>query len=266
MKFNFEKAKDIIKKTTVGAGIVTASLSSLKSNAQEIKQDQDTIKNKTEISMDPEYYRNEYIKYMEHPSYKVRLAKEMYGDEVIDEEKQKNIDKTYEDRVNKIKNISIEMMPNVEDPLLDSSYYSILNKSVKTTPRASSHELTHSLDHIGNFMARQKGFEDKKNEFLDLKKILKKYNYMSKSTEIKARLNSLRIKAINMYGFDLNNEFDINNYEKLREDKEYEELRFNLNLTNEQINELMKYTAMNERENDTYYHPDWNYYNNNNQS
>lgn len=261
MKF-FEGFKKDVKKVAVGSAVVAATLAPMNSTAQETNQNSDNL-NKTEVSMNPEFYRNEYIKYMEHPSYKQRLAKEMYGDDVIDEEKQSIIDKEYEKRFNRIKSIPIEMMPNVEDPLQDSSHYSIINKSIKTTPLAASHEIQHSIDNNDKWAVRQKGFENKKTEFLDFKKILEEYNYLSNSSEIKARLNSLRFKAIKMYGFDLNNDFNINDYEKLREDKEYEELRFNLNLTNEQINELMKYTAENESDNNIYQHSGWNYNNNN---
>lgn len=266
MKFNFEKAKDIVKKTIIGSAVTAASLTPMKSNVQENTSDSNI--NKTEVSkkedsnlsMDPEFYRNQYIKYMKHPSYKERLTKEMYGDEVINEDKMTYINNEYENRLNKIKNIKIEMLQNTEDPSMDSSYYSMINKSIKTSPYAAFHEMQHGIDHNHNKWAvKQKGFEDKKNEFLTLKKILEKYNYFSNSSEIKARLNSLRLKAIAIYGFDLNNDFNINDYEKLRDDKEYKELRFILNLTNEQINELMKYTAENKKSDDTYYHPDWDY-------
>lgn len=242
MKFNFE---NIIKKATLGSAIVTASLSPLKSTGQEIQQDYENVKNKTEISMDPESYRNEYIKYMEHPSYKERLAKEMYGDEIIDGDKQQNIDSEYEKRLTKIKNVPIEMLPIVDDVSKDTSHYSIIDKLVKTTPYAAFHELSHSLDHAGNMMVRQKGFQDALYKNLDDSTRIANYDYFSRRSEIKARLNSLRLKAVSLYGFDLNDNFDIKKFDKLRDDKEYLELRFNLNLTNEQINDLMKYTAEN---------------------
>lgn len=245
MKFNFEKTKEIIKKAALGSAIVTASLSPLKSNSQEIKQGEDNIKNKTEISMDPESYRNEYIKYIEHPSYKQRLTKEMYGDDIIDADKQEIIDSEYEKRLSKIKSVPIEMLPPIDDASKDTSYFSLTTKSIKTTPNASYHELSHSLDYKDNFMTKQKGFQGQLDKYLDNTIEILNSNYLSNRSEIKARLNSLRLKAIKLYGFDLNEDFDINKFEQLRNNKEYLDLRFKLNFNNEQINELMKYTAEN---------------------
>lgn len=275
MKFNSEKIKKVVKKTVIGAGIIVTPIISSGQNSSNSEIAHKNIQN-TEINKDKniennqEFYINKYIKYMEHPSYKQRLAKEMFGDVNINEAMQNIVDEEYNKRINKIYSIIIEMIPDVDNPTKDTSNFSPSNKVVTSTPRAIFHEIQHRLDNNDdNFIIRQKGFEEVKNKNIGLKTILENYNYFGRSDEIKARLNSLRIKAIMMYGFDLNTDFDINNYEKLREDKEYNELRFDLNLTNEQINELMKYIAINDKNNvddKTYVHPGWDYGNENNKA
>jgi len=368
MKFNFEKAKDIIKKTTIGVGVVAGSFSSLESKAQETKKD--TIQNNTEVSMDQEFYRNEYIKYMEHPSYKERLAKEMYGDKVITNDDQQIIDNEFNKRLNQIKTVHIYMLPNIYEKTNDPSYYSLIDNEVNTTPYAAPHELSHAVDYSDEFASREIGLANTLDKFLKDRAIeyfrfiksseteeyrnkmllfssivkqyilenknnvkftipdgylqenessydfmmnqldelnlrnfdLKKYNeyisssdreiinkhkqiieltvdinkyldklsklqnnhfYYLKNTEIKARLNYLRIRAINEYKYDQGSEFQINKFDELKNDKQYQELKENLGFTDEQINELMKYTAMNEdddkNEGGTYYHPGCNY-------
>lgn len=264
MKF-FEGLKKNADKAIIGSAVIASSLSPIESRAQEVKKDitpnkielNDTVTK--ESSMNPEFYINKYIKYMEHPSYKQRLAKEMFGDVNINEERQSIVNEEYNKRINKIYNIIIEMIPDVDDPTKDTSNFSPSSKIVTSTPRAILHEIQHRLNNNDdNFIIRQRGFEEVKNKNIGLKTILENYNYLGRSDEIKARLNSLRIKAIMMYGFDLDTDFDIKKYEKLREDKEYNELRFDLNLTNEQINELMKYIAM-DTESNNYYNSKWDY-------
>src|SRR3989339_1551338 len=109
MKF-FEGFKKDMKKVAVGSAVVAASLVPMKSVEQE--NTSNTNQDKTEInkegksiaSMDPEFYRNEYIKYMEHPSYKERLAREIYGDSIITKDMQKIIDIKFTERLKQIKN------------------------------------------------------------------------------------------------------------------------------------------------------------------
>lgn len=385
MKFNFEQAKEAIKKTAIGAGIITSSFGNLE--AQESKtQEKEPIK--TEVAADntqeAEYYRNEYIKYMEHPSYKERLAKEMYGDKIIDEEKQANIDREYKQRLAQIKKVSIDIQENLTE---NANFRPQINK-VYADKNAAYHELSHSID----FRKRQSVFEETKKNHYELKKdslieggfnktkekyvsdpikdyeefiqseqpkkyienisllhtilndlsnksnekvminfklsnlstsnifdsnqtknnkninildcvkdlenngsyiLLRNLNnkdlheiydsnkglmrnifdyenkmqelllgiYYKENTEIKARLNSLRLKATNKFGFDLNEKFDINKFPGLKTESEYYDLKDNLKLSNKQINELMKYTAMNEERNkkNDYYHGEWNY-------
>lgn len=332
---------------------------------------------------DPEYYRNQYIKYMEHPSYKVRLAKEMYGDEIIDEEKQKNIDQEYNERIYQIKNVPIFIDEERGPHGKENSKYDREHDFVVSNKQDIFHELSHSVDwrksninpnekdkgfhnkylsmetgsendilseieslelekykilgdyeieyrknysefiklineyiinnensndfkekysdidalkkeinseynHIsldrfyelfnspseqlfflknyGDLMQKIQDYQEKEKVYNKRINILYSYfNYLNTNTEIKARLNYLRLKAIEKHGFDLSKNFDINNYEELKKDPQYQDLKIDLGFSDEQINELMKYTAENENINEkdeTYYHPEWDYNNN----
>lgn len=408
MKFNFENIKKEAKKIVIGTGVVASTLGNLEaqeakpnlsekeinktevvndtlnqetreqvkqqrqlSDQQRIKEIENDLKISKESneSNDPEFYRNEYLKYMEHPSYKQRLAKEMFGDEIIDEEKQKNINKEYKLRTKEIENVNIDIS-SLQNPML--SYFNPKDNSIYTGQYAAFHELSHAAETKDGNNILEKGFDDLKNkvgvsdsiqnldkkyqDFLDnletkeyrqncllLNKIVRKYliknknsiknreeitlywatpdkskedlyeialeytndptvnfdsyvdflkeecikeiyiknkklidnmrkysnkknilfsyipskKYFEQNTEIKARLNHLRIKAIQDYNFDINNNFNINNFKELKKDRQYLELK-GIGMTDEQINELMKYTAMNDEKGD-YYNPDWNY-------
>ena len=366
MKF-FEGLKKNIKEVVVGSAVVAGSVLPLESSAQEANNENVDIK-KTEISMDPEFYRNEYIKYMMHPSYLERLGKEIYGDSTINKEMQNNIDIEFSKRLDKIDRIPISMIPNVKEKEHDPSIYSkhtkddITIENVTTTPHAANHELTHATHdsiYAGFESIKNKYIEDKelkldsteieiyKNKHQEFIKILNEYliknkenirftipdeyiweketaynfilsllntensknfdmqkffeyfnlkdiniiyneypqlikelesfekikeenkinnyvnNYFRQSTEIKARLNHLRMRAVNEFGYDMHNELDINKFQELKNDRQYNELKEKLNLSDEQINELMKYVAVNQNNDkgngDTYYHPGLNY-------
>lgn len=301
-------------------------------------------------NIDPEYHRSEYLKYMNDPAYKDRLAKEMYGDDILDETKQSAIDLEYKYRLDNIKNVQINMNKKIQDESEDPSSYNPYEKTISTTPRASLHELTHATAHRDD-AGIQKGFIDIKNKYipdqssvyvnyikgnetkianlndislakivkeyiinnkdnikfkvndmtissngcknaydfvlkqtndtkngLDLfqfheylssedqekiysnnkellenmkeysqkfNKIYSKFNYYSKNSEIKARLDFLRLRAVKEYNFDQKNDFDINKFLDIKNDRQYKELKEKLDLTDDQINELMKYTAEN---------------------
>ena len=369
MKFNFEKIKKVIKKSALGTAVLLTSASALDAQEQIVSSKEI---NQTEVN-DSEFYRNEYIKYMEHPSYKERLSKEMYGDEKIDEEKQKKIDREYEDRMKQIKNVLLENA----NGLFDSSFVPDSNK-VHGIPFTFNHEFSHSLDfrlrkpiltetskNYFEFITDstiENGFNDKKELFFNLNKLnadllqlekekndsikkeeynrrlfkfvdilniyinnnkdniqfcheksfnfvlneLNKLNrknfnvqkfykyfnyrdqiniihddlellqelesyenqqkfyddkisklkiikdYYASNSEIKARLNHLRLRAKNEFNYNLNKEFDINNFEELKKDVQYFELKRELNLSDEEINELMKVTAFNNSKNVSY--------------
>ncbi len=370
-----EGFKKNIKDVVVGSAVVAGSVLPLESTSQEAKQNNENT-NKTEVSMDPEFYRNECIKYMMDPSYLERLKNEMYGDTIINQEDRQIIINEYQNRLNQIKTIPINMLQDIYKNSRDPSNYNIEENEVYTTPDAAPHELSHAADYADKFLNREKGFVSILNKYLEnremeyhnfrfgpetkeyrqkmllfsvivkqyllenkdkvkltvpdyflgenesrydfmmtilnesnlkyftlekyneyispsereiinnnnqikeltvdiekylakLKKIENKHFYYYKNTEIKARLNHLRIRAINEYHYDQGNEFNINEYDELKNDRQYKELKENLNLSDEQINELMKYTAENENTDDkgkTYYHPGWDYNENNNKA
>lgn len=419
MKF-FEGLKKNIKEVVVGSAVVAGSVLPLESSAQEANNENVDIK-KTEITAidpskqeniktdrikievekiskireelgllenknDPQYFRNLYIKYMEHPSYKLRLAKEMYGDQIIDEEKQQKIDEEYEERMFQLKMVPIFIDESRGPSSKEHSMYDRENNQIKSRKKDLFHELSHSVEWRRSSIdptENEKGFNEKKielisndsenfgrilseidslylekykilgdskieyrknyNEFIKLineyiinnensndfkekhsdvdalkKEINSEYNdislnrffeifnspfeqlfflknygelmqkltdfqekektynerinkleayfnYLNSNTEIKARLNYLRIKAMEEYDFNLDREFNIHDFEELKKDPQYEDLKIDMGLSDEQINELMKYTAENVNEDDknkTYYHPGWGYNNN----
>lgn len=372
-----DKQKNDIIKNSISFEDAQKSLD--EKNLNKIKDEKQIEEIRTELGLTsqegkevgPEFYRNQYLKYMEHPSYKERLAKEMYGNEVIDEEKQNKIDEEYNKRIEEIRKVPIKILPQGNENI---SRYSPIEKNIQTTAIAALHELSHAAEYRPDEVI-DKGFSEKKMEsfistedtlniqidkickekYFALQKIgdkeykenhqkfieiLRKYidnnknnaefknqynlnlinnslnelnnsyfslqdfykyfnysdqlniikenrdllyslepyenerdkydskinglinyvDYLKSNTEIKARLNSLRIKAINEYNFDLNTNFDINKLNGLKNDSQYKDL-INLGLNDEGINELMKYTAMNEENGDTYYHDGWDYNN-----
>lgn len=447
MKFSFERAKENSKKIIMGAGLITASVGSLeaqefKPNINEInnievvneKQDLNNIDKNDSIQQrkvadqkridelekelgvskkdtnDKEFYRNEYLKYMEHPSYKQRLAKEMYGDENIDEEKQKKINSEYTKRLNSVQDVPINLGDLTKYKGSDFSG-GIYTNGYKDIPRGvyidslKSEVLNHELSHAAENMNEEgldKGFNEKKEkvfplngifeyyvehttkslmgdekgdikinkeknininfitkikkfkqehleeynkysndhskifdviekyyyknskdsepnhvkikEFMDLAKSnvdfisandfttilnlendfslfaeFKKNNIDLKvesdywnnfseeergqakktlidifdivsNSEIKARLNTLRIRAIENNDYNLKEDFDINKYNNIKESPQYKSLR--RVMSDDQINELIKYTVMNDENiggDKTYVHPGWNY-------
>lgn len=359
----FEGLKKIGKKTALGTGAFVASISALEASGQEANISDFQNSEQTEIPS--EQYRSNFIKYMEHPSYKQRLAKEMFGDEKIDKEKNKKIEEEFEKRLNKIKTIPIKMNPDIENEERDGSFYDghDNNPRIESTPHAINHELQHGIDYDYLTEVEQPGFEERKDNFigdskkiyldflesqetkqnnadkLELAKIIKEYvlnngnnikfkipidnfseyetpynyvlamaeeelgtdlyqfysyfniedrekirsnnkelidrmenyrkkmnellsnyTYYGRSTEIKGRLTHLRTRAWEEFNFNLKKDFDINKFPELKNDRQYKELRDKLHLTDEQINELMKYTAYNEtnKKNDkTYYPPEF---------
>lgn len=218
----------------------------------------------------PEFYRNKYIKYIEHPSYKQRLAKEMYGDQLIDEEKQQNIDSEYNERLNQLKKVSIKIDQNLDaSSETDTPEYKYNLNEIKTNTEGVFHEISHSLDTRPDKSTNDRGFVMKTREYMpstnskliqkigklklekssiseeEIDKLEHKLYYLKNKSEIKARLNYLRMKAIKNYNFDLNNDFNIDDFKELKYDPQYKDLKDGLGLSDEQINELMKYTAEN---------------------
>jgi len=118
------------------------------------------------------------------------------------------------------------------------------------------------------FVNKHKSINKDKYDIYDLylKKLNEediKTNYFNLNTEVKARINNLRMKAFEDYGYKFNKKFNINNYPKLKERADYKQLKKYLEMTDDDINELSKYIAMGDGENN-YYNPNWNYGDQNN--
>lgn len=373
MKLNFEKG-------IVGAAIVVESLAPSQAKGQE--RAKDIFLNQNEIKSDPslEKYRIDYLNYMNHPSYKQHLAKEMFGDEEIDADIQEKIDKEYQIRIEKVKNVPMNYVA-VNDSTGESGAYSPENNTIITSDTSAYHELSHSSDGINVSLLgmgdkiTEKGFANIKNSimgtqdemwkkfensevckngmaasrrisenlwneikneyskseahkfkmtgseeyntditteegekfvkdivlhrkpestikninnpsFIKNHKLTNKEDYIlyekmqneankadlniyyfDSNTEIKARINSLRLKAYKYFGYDLKTEFDINKYPELKKDHGYIQLKDNSELSDKNINELSKYIAMDTEQidqTDTYYHPGWDYDDKNN--
>jgi len=77
------------------------------------------------------------------------------------------------------------------------------------------------------------------------------WDYYSEPSEVKARINNLRAKAWKNHGYDYNDEFDINKYPMLKEEKNYKDLRYYLNMEDDNINELAKSVALNKLKGDS---------------
>jgi hypothetical protein len=94
-------------------------------------------------------------------------------------------------------------------------------------------------------------------------------NYYMAPSEIRARINSLRVKAFKDYKYNPSENFNINDYPKLKKEDGYLELIKNSRLTDEEINELYKYIAVNNEkieDDKNYVHPEWNYDKNDNKA
>lgn len=68
-------------------------------------------------------------------------------------------------------------------------------------------------------------------------------NYLKDDTEMKARINSLRLQAIQKYGYDQSKPFKIEDYPELKKDHQYKQLTEDLKMSDKDIDELSKYIA-----------------------
>ena len=68
-------------------------------------------------------------------------------------------------------------------------------------------------------------------------------NYLKDDTEMKARINSLRLQAIEKHGYDQSKPFKIEDYPELKKDHQYKHLTDDLKMSDKDIDELSKYIA-----------------------
>lgn len=312
MKLNFDKIKKVATKTAIGAGVISASLGNLE--AQEVKSGQKEKEiNKTEVIKGKKFFEqkwNEYIKYIQHPEYRKRLKKELFGSNPINEENEKILNDIYNYRLEKIRttpikdlltrrpfsNYNLNGVYHNKKGIIYTMETTNTNKRDELYGNGGSfdgtlyHELTHTAHTSDKFKCAD-GFFDKKDSiilnrdkfnnhkeymsFLDnyIKEISNNkksfWGYLQNSKEMRARLTSLRLMAIEKYNFNQNNDFDISKFPELKENIQYKDLHETLELSDEEINELMKSTADNNENsgvNDTYVHPDWDYGNEDNKA
>ena len=351
--------KNFLKKVLkIGGVAAVLATSSPDSNAQVGKTDSVLKKeNNIEFTTDTtlnEKYRKDYLEYMEHPSYKERLKKEMYGDTTLTPEMELSIENEYKNRIHSIQTAQLDIKElerkqrifNIEDTYTSPNEKGSTREGdsgvfvVEAGTQAAYHELSHTTERNGsensnNTEYLERGFTEKFNKVTDyqnteyydslinkwdelskplsdtltqfiknklnnnieiidprtkevlelnrverllmalesnpitiamtyfpnesfvtkeIKDIYEKVTkeekrlhdskeYFSNPTEIKARFNNLRLKAVKEYGYDLNTPFNIADYPELMKDVEYNHLRYYLKLTDDKINELMNYIA-----------------------
>ena len=67
--------------------------------------------------------------------------------------------------------------------------------------------------------------------------------YLKEDSEMKAKINSLRLQAIEKYGYDQSKPFKIEDYPELKKDPQYKQLTEDLKMSDKDIQELSKYIA-----------------------
>ncbi len=115
------------------------------------------IFNDDDNSSKTDTYRNKYQAYMEHPSYKDRLSKEIYGDKILDEEMKENLNQEYQDRLDQLKNVSIHLDNNSH-----TSEFTSKNNQINSSENVIFHELSHAVE---NNRHNSRSFEVKVIEF-----------------------------------------------------------------------------------------------------
>lgn len=253
MKFNFEKIKNTTKKTALVAGAILSAtfLPSEKLSAQKILNIHNAIGK-------PEDQRNDYLEYMNHPSYKLRLAKEMFGDRQLTSEEKNMVDNEYYSRILSLKNAHINVVDFFGKPLKYNRF--LPPDQVEFNPTSQDlygryHEFSHVAEKAtspedDSSMLNTEGFTRMKDKLI--KTINEDTPYYNRNTEIKARINALRLEAYKKYGYDLNTNFNINNYPELLKTKGYLELKDILKMKNKDINKISKYIAINNDINNYY--------------
>jgi len=137
--------KKINKYLKIG-GLATAMTASVllskEAQAQYNNSQKDYDKYKTEEGKDSisEKIKIEYLKYMEHPSYKERLKKEMFGDNYDEKSNKDSLEKEYQ---NRIKNIEVTYIERCGG--LGGNYYNDKAFIISDT-NATVHELVHAED------------------------------------------------------------------------------------------------------------------------
>jgi hypothetical protein len=193
---------------------------------------------------------------LQHPTYKTRLAREMFGKTDLTEEQNILLNTEYNKSLNSVKNVPIELTEEL------GGYWDPFEKRIKGHISSIPHELTHAAERSMSDLDKNESEYDARNDLGFRKELLKNKNfknsninlmrgYTQKPNEIKARINELRINAAENYGYDYNNGFNIKDYKKYyKKDPvlkhQYKDLKKYFN--DKQINDLSNYVAYNKNE------------------
>lgn len=131
-----------------------------------------------------------------------------------------------------------------EDP---EQYQRIKDQITNRDINSSLHWMA-DRDFVDNFTKTHKKEFDLIKEINRIYGIEGEYNmkayYWGSTTEIKARVNSLRVKAAEEFGYDQNKEFHINDYPELKKEPGYINMKEILKLEDKDFDKLAKYIAL----------------------
>jgi len=213
--------------------------------------------------------RQDYIKYMENPAYKERLKKELIntylGEGMPDADQENEVNEIYEQRLNNIKTAKLVDFNNFDWESHTSWKNNNANAPkgniggfsdpatglIVAQEKNAYHELTHSAERYQNFAP---GFSEASDKIAEQNKdkefpLYPDYDrsYFKDPAEQKARINQLRLDAIKNYGYDQSKPFNINDYPELKKSSSYRDLNIMNNYSDDDINELSKYVASNDK-------------------
>lgn len=160
-----KKLEKGFKTAVLATTLVTSTILPKNTEAQNKESEfNDTKKIEIKKQEELEGKRIEYLKYMEDPSYKERLKKEMFGDNYNESSDSLALEEEYKIRKNRIENVIAVILPEGQgiqgDPNTKGLYR---NDSIKTDLEHASHELSHaSQSEIGP----GRGFIEKLQETL----------------------------------------------------------------------------------------------------
>lgn len=216
-------------------------------------------KNLQMVSSGVEDLKKDTYTSINHPSYKKRLGMEMFGKKDLSKEQLDLLDSEYNTRLSRLKSVNVEI---TNDPL--GGFNDTEGNKVKISPTSSFHELSHSLERAMPDYSENKSISTKdigfRQKVLDNKGYKNFTNlgttqptidnmggYISKPTEIKARINELR-NFSREFGYSYDEPFDIRKYKKeiKKHDvfkNQYKDLR-NM-FKDKDINDLSNYVAIN---------------------
>ena len=201
-----------------------------------------------------EVERANYINNINSRGYKSRLQRELFGDvqgPITDVENQM-LNREVERRAENINTVDIDIE---EAPLPGADAQYDWRKHKITTPTKPEY-IYHELAHASNEAQPGEGFKKKYLEILKANGFegdnVRGLDYFKRPTEVQARLNSLRLKAIEDGTYNNDEDFNIEKNDSYPE-RGYQELKNETGLSDAQIEELMKSSAYTPSKNNNQY-------------